>query len=434
MAVQYTYSGQLRRFVTQFIRMTSNFQVEFGKDDAGNKTLMTVPVYYGNPSRQASAILKQNSENTMNAVPAMAAYIYQLSYDRDRIQNPFFEGSMRIRERTFDQISGTYTDGNDGLYSVDRLMPAPYKLTMKLDIWSSNTEQKHQIIEQMLPLFNPGLEIQNTDNYLDWSSLSVVLLDDVSYSNRVVPMGGDEAIDICTLTFQLPIWLSLPAKVKKMGVVAEIIASIYEGDDMHPDFINSIDTLVSQQQFTPMNAQLVLVGNTLTLLNSGGVAMPWVNLINLYGSLQNGISQVRLNFTHVDGTHQIVGTVAYNPLDNTQLLYTIDPTTLPANTILPINAIIDPQNVLSDSFLNPVIGTRYLILNGIAAGTEAWGALNAAANSIIEWDGISWQEVFVPSGIAYVSNLKTGIQYMYNEGWMKSYEGLYSGGDFSLVL
>ena len=38
MAVQFAYDAQVRRFVVQFIRMLSNFQVEFGQDSNGNKT------------------------------------------------------------------------------------------------------------------------------------------------------------------------------------------------------------------------------------------------------------------------------------------------------------------------------------------------------------------------------------------------------------
>ena len=55
-------------------------------------------------------------------------------------------------------------------------MPTPYTLSMKADIWTSNTDQKLQLLEQILVLFNPALEIQTTDNYIDWTSLSVVYL------------------------------------------------------------------------------------------------------------------------------------------------------------------------------------------------------------------------------------------------------------------
>ena len=73
MPVQFAYDGQIRRFVIQFVRMVSNFQVEFGQNADGNRTLQTVPVYYGDVSRQAAMILRNNSENSLNAVPAMAS-------------------------------------------------------------------------------------------------------------------------------------------------------------------------------------------------------------------------------------------------------------------------------------------------------------------------------------------------------------------------
>ena len=51
---QFFYDGQIRRFIIQFIRMVSNFQIEFGKDRNGNITLQRVPVIYGDSSRQAA--------------------------------------------------------------------------------------------------------------------------------------------------------------------------------------------------------------------------------------------------------------------------------------------------------------------------------------------------------------------------------------------
>lgn len=458
MAVQYAYDAQIRRFVTQFVRMVSNFQVEFGQDSEGNHALQTVPVYYGDASRQASMILRNNSENTLNAVPAMACYISGFTYDRDRLQNPYHESIMRVREQVYDESTQTYTGTQDGVYTVERLMPAPYKLTMKLDIWTSNTEQKHQLIEQMVPFFNPGLEIQSTDNYIDWTSLSVVTLMDVSYSNRTVPMAGDDAnIDIATLTFEMPIWISAPAKVKKMGVVARIIASIYDGvGNLSDEVQTTTQGLMSQQRFTPLNYKIVYTGNTLTLYKSSatdaggqihGATVAWKDLANVYGHITNGISQIRLTFDYPDGAHEIVGTVAYNPTNETQLLFTPYSQTLPANTIDPVDAIIDPFNVTVNSdILTPDNGTRYLILNPIGSidgpGAIAWAGetgtnLIANANDIIQWNGTYWTLSFDhrSSTIDYVTNLNTTIQYCWNgENWVKSYEGLYNAGDWSLVL
>ena len=56
MAQQFFYDAQIRRFLIQFIRIVSNFEVEFGKDRDGTRTLQRVPVTYGDPSRQAATI------------------------------------------------------------------------------------------------------------------------------------------------------------------------------------------------------------------------------------------------------------------------------------------------------------------------------------------------------------------------------------------
>jgi hypothetical protein len=438
--------------------MLSNFQVEFGKDSNGNQTLQTIPVYYGDQSRQAAMILRNNSENTLNAVPAMAVYIGGLEYDRERLQNPYFEDTVVVREQVFDPVNQVYTGQQDGIYTVDRLMPAPYKLTLKADIWTSNTEQKHQIIEQLLPLFNPAIEIQSTDNYLDWTSLSAIHLTGVNYSSRSVPSGGDESIDVASLTFELPIWLTLPSKVKKGGVVAEIIASMYNDQgDLSSGVIQVLQGLISQQRFTPLGYEVLYVGNTLTLYTNTahevgdevvGTPAHWSSLVDIYGKLTNGISQVRLTFPYPGGSHEIVGTVAFSPADPTQLLFTADDATKPANTLPPVTAIIDPQNVTVDSsILSPALGTRYLILNPIGSfnseSAAAWAGptnsqLVANANDIIEWNGSFWTVAFDSQRepeVQYVTNLKTTIQYCWFDGqWAKSYQGLYRPGEWSLVL
>ena len=158
-------------------------------------------------------------------------------------------------------------------------------------------------------------------------------------------------------------------------------------------------------------------------------------MINLYGKLTNGISQARLTFPYPSGSHEIAGTVAYNPTDDTQLLFTPFAPTLPANTLIAsiisgisprgtVDAIIDPYNVTVDSdILSPSVGTRYLILNPIGsvasesaiawAGSEIGNNLIARANDIIEWTGTYWYVVFdsrEPT-TQYVSNINTTVQY-----------------------
>ena len=158
-----------------------------------------MPVQYGDPDRQAASILAQNSENNIGNVPRIAVYISGLELDSSRLADATHYDKLQFRERDIDTGTNTYTQGQGRNYTVERLMPTPFKLTMKVDIWAANTEQKLQILEQILVLFNPTMEIQTTDNYVDWTSLSVLSIASMSWSSRQVPVGTNDAIDVANM-------------------------------------------------------------------------------------------------------------------------------------------------------------------------------------------------------------------------------------------
>ena len=179
--MDYFYDGQIRRYVTQFMRVFIGFKYQ-----AGDGEQLSVPVMYGDMSRQVANIIRENSENKMMNVPRIACYIGSLELATDRLSDPSFVSKVHIRERRYTDAGGTrdYQNTQGGNYTVERLMPTPFKLTMKADIWTSNTDQKLQLMEQILVLFNPSLELQTTDNYIDWTSLSSLYLTNTSFRDR----------------------------------------------------------------------------------------------------------------------------------------------------------------------------------------------------------------------------------------------------------
>jgi len=452
----YFYDGQIRRYISQFMRVISDFYVAFGADRNGNITYQRVPVIYGDQSRQAATILRNNSENTVNSVPAMAVYISALTYDQTRMQDPTYTQSMQLRQRSFDPVTGTYGTTEGQNYSVERMMPAPWKLTVKLDIWTSNTEQKLQIQEQLATLFNPSLELQSSDNYIDWASLTVVNLTDSNWDSRTVPTGGDDPISVYTMTFDMPIWISTSVKVKKMGVIQQVITNFQDIDTME----SLAQTIVTVNNYGVLftnngtNYYLKLLQPT-DIKNYSqygldavvGSQHSWSELLGEYGKYTPDSSEIRL--TQPNGS-EIIGTIAINPTDDSILIFNPFADTLPANTLNAINAIIDPQTVGPGSGLTtPSTGTRYLLINSIGSydngsnGPVAWqgtGGQNliANANDIIQYNGTYWQVVFDSENtndLQYVTNLTTGIQYKWQEQrWTKSYDGVYDQGEWMLVL
>ena len=462
MAQQFFYDEQIRRFLLQFTRIFSNFEVEYGREDDGSYALYRVPIRYGDASRQAQTVLQNNSANNMPATPLMTFHVTGLNYARDRMQEPYFVEKRNVRQRVWDDETETYDTTQANAFTIERMMPVPYSLEVQLDIWTSNTNQKLQLLEQIVTLFNPSLEIQSTDNYLDWSSLSIVELTRNNWSSRSIPVGTEDPIDISSLNFTMPIWINPPAKVKKLGVVQKIIASMYDAEGDYNEAILNNDLLLgTRQKMTPYNYQVLLIGNQLQALEHSavvegntGVNVPvsppsnlmWHTVVDLYGELRNGISQIRLTNNYDES--EIVGTVAYHPSDDRFLLFTVDSDTIPTNTLDPINSIVDPLRKGPGSGLPTASsGQRYLFVESTGTNddgdAESWrGAdgspLVADANDIVEYDGTRWNVVFDSSNdtdVEYVTNLTTSIQYRWSAGqWLKSYEGLYEGGDWSLVL
>tara|TARA_B100001094_G_scaffold301008_1_gene326935 strand:+ start:613 stop:879 length:267 start_codon:yes stop_codon:yes gene_type:complete len=75
------YDGQIRRYVTQMMRILSNFPVKDGKGATKD-----VPVVYGDLTRQVANIIRENSENKIPSAPRIACYITALELDKIGLQ------------------------------------------------------------------------------------------------------------------------------------------------------------------------------------------------------------------------------------------------------------------------------------------------------------------------------------------------------------
>jgi hypothetical protein len=373
--MQHFYDAQIRRYLTQIVRMMSNFSYKDGKG-----RLVRIPVTYGDLTRQAASVISQNSENKVPSAPRMAVYITGLEMDRTRTGDSSYVNKVNIRERSFDNAGNEYLKTEGKNYTVERLMPTPYTLSVNVDVWSTNTDQKLQIMEQVLMLFNPSLEIQTTDNYVDWTSLSVVNLENITFSSRTIPAGTESEIDIATLGFTTPIWITPPAKVKKLGVITNIITAIFADNGLEINMDDSVyaESLVKEAVIVDedgdlttltrngtregmtfetgivasshRNYDLVFLNNVAKLLGRGVVgAETWTGYLKAIPEVfQSGITELRLQ--RRDGYGDIVGTVSINPLDERELMINLDLDTLPTDTTIvgpngsrsKIDYIIDP--------------------------------------------------------------------------------------------
>ena len=456
---QFFYDNQVRRFLIQFAKIFSNWYVTRGKDPNGNEILVRIPIMYGDSSRQAATIIANNSSSNLPSAPLITYYITGIEYNQKWTQNPTFVDKLNVRQRAYDQDTQSYETTQGQAFTVERLMPVPYTLRVNVDFWTTNYQQKLEIFEQLATLFNPALEIQSTDNFIDWTSLSAVFQDGITFSSRTIPVGTNNPIDVMTWKFYMPIWISTSSKLKKMGVIEKIIASIYRGSallDVQDDQL----LLGTRQKITPYGYKVLLLGNRLQLLpaneafnpSNDALALPdspntnlyWSALLNVYGAIKPGISQIWLQNPYMND--DIVGTIVPDPTDDRFLIYNIDQDTLPQNTLPPVNSIINPQLTGPNAGLpGPMPGVRYLIvedIGSVGATTVSWGGLVANANDIVQFNANTGQwfvsfDSQASTTVQFVTNLTTSVQYRYVNAdgmWMKSYEGWYDQGDYSIVI
>lgn len=452
--MKFWYDEQLRRYILQFVRIFANFSVREGGKGASEPYYNKVPVRYADMSRMVAHILRQNSENVINSTPFIACSIQSLAIARDRTLDPSFVDKKQITERKFDKETNSYNTLPGNQYTIERYMPVPYNLTMQVDIWTPNTDTKMQLLEQILVLFNPTIQIQANTNPLDWTNIVEVELIDMQWSSRTQPVGVDEQIDISSLTFQLPIWLNPPAKIKRQEIVEQIVADIKLVDNLAElgydsdvyDFFGNIENNATVI-VTPGNYRVSVEGTSIQLLTSDSLATKKWNedLIDAYGKLRDGVSILKLRQSndHEDHTQDIIGTVSADSTDATKLVFTIDSDTLPATTISDINKIVNPQiNYPGDGTLDALFdGQRYLITEGISvSGYPNW-AIDAQENDIIQYStsSNSWNVVFDASSysgtVPVVKNLNTSKRYKFvSNQWISVYEGEYNPGFWKLVL
>lgn len=406
------YDEQVRRYLLQVMRVFSEFKIKTGPDENGTFVTSNVPIVYGDQSWMVSQIIKGQNENATLPSPMMSVWISAFELAPERRRDTYYEGKINAIEREWDNTTNQYTDEVGARHTIERYMPVPYNLTFQLDIWTTTTTTKLQLVEQILTIFNPMIQLQQNTNYFDWTSLFEMELIGINWTNRSIPQGSEAERDVCSLTFKVPIWINPPAKVKSLNVVSQIVTRLNEMNDETCD-IDLEDIDETSEYFdinlvvTPGNFRVSIgidgyANDELVLRTQYGIDDPelsWKQLFSIYGNIQEGISTVTLKLDEdlesTDG--DIIGTVALDEERQNVLKYNIDVDTLPSATLDPVISIIDPAETWPGNGLpDAEEKQRYLLTSDTTAGEEGaipddseWG-ISANKHDIIEYDGASW--------------------------------------------
>ena len=146
MISNYFYHEIIRKSIIAFGTLFNDIQIKH-KDNAGDDfSIITVPIAYG-PIQKFLARLEQVPDLKRKAsitMPRISFEMTGIQYDAAR------KSSTMQTFRAVDKTSGEI---------VKAFMPVPYNINFKLAILSKLNEDALQIIEQILPYFQPNFNI-----------------------------------------------------------------------------------------------------------------------------------------------------------------------------------------------------------------------------------------------------------------------------------
>lgn len=203
--MSYFYQRQFKKHILQFMEIFRGLEIKTGKTRDGSIKTIEVPISYGSMDRVAAAITTGNTQNLPLRLPTMTAYMTSLDLASDRFKGIDTEKSMPYTPK-----GGVFPDDTK---SISQIMPIPFKMGLDLHVYSNNFDTQMQILEQILVLFNPSLQIQISDALFDGSKITHVELKGISTEENF-PIGTERRIITNTLAFETIVYLTAPSMIK----------------------------------------------------------------------------------------------------------------------------------------------------------------------------------------------------------------------------
>ena len=170
---QQFYHESIRKVIVAFGTTFNNIQLVRKDNDGNIKQSMKVPLAYG-PRQKWLVRLNEDadlSKTVAVTLPRIGFEIQTLSYDSSRKLN---------RVQKFKKVKGANSNRLD-----TQFMPVPYNLSIQLYIMAKQSDDALQIVEQILPFFQPDYTLTINDMTDMGIKRDVpIVLNDISYEDN----------------------------------------------------------------------------------------------------------------------------------------------------------------------------------------------------------------------------------------------------------
>ena len=216
----YFYNESMRRMTIAFGQIFNNIQIK-RKDSTGTVIQsIPVPLAYAPKEKFLVRLDQQASlENREFAItlPRMGFEITGLAYDSSR---------KLTRVQKYSKVKS----GEDGKKMNYNYSPVPYNISMNLYVFTATAEDGLQIIEQILPFFQPDYTVTvNVVPDLDIKRDIPIVLGNIGYEDTYDGEFTNRRAVIYTLSFTAKTYLFGP--MNNQGVIKQTQADVYSDTD-----------------------------------------------------------------------------------------------------------------------------------------------------------------------------------------------------------
>jgi len=218
---QQFYHEHVRKAIIAFGTIFNNINIVRKNSSDVEVQSLRVPLAYSTKQKFLTRIENQPTVESRGDVaiilPRMGFEILGLNYDATRKISPI----QKHRK----------TDSSDALKVKTQFVSTPYDMNLSLYIFAKNQEDGLQILEQILPYFNPDFNV--TLNDLPEMGIKrdiKIVLDGIGYEDNTAGTFADRQSIVWTLNFSMK--LNFYGYVANQGIIREAIATIYQNPEL----------------------------------------------------------------------------------------------------------------------------------------------------------------------------------------------------------
>lgn len=305
------YHQLTRKAVVLFGRLFDDIIMKRVNNQNGKEfNRFTVPVIYSPKEKMVTRIFSDPDlqKSIQIILPRMSFEITGIAYDATRKQNSLLKAA---RANTATRVNSMY-------------MGVPYDITFALNIYARNIDDGTQIVEQILPFFNPDFTVA-TNMVPDLGFIKDVPVILNSVTNNIEYEGNFDSVRYVnwTLTFTMKMYYYGPISYPK--IIRTVYANIYNDPSLKAGYITRINTANTTGQYK--SDDIVFQGKSYNTANAYGIVVNYSNT----GMLTLGAVQGQFvvnNTIHAVSTNatSIIDSFDSSALKLAQITITPDPT------------------------------------------------------------------------------------------------------------